>query len=328
MTLPQRATDLVHRLGLCPAGAQPEVWPLTGGVASDIARVRWPGGEVCVKFALERLRVAEDWRAPVSRNAAEYAWLAHAGQTLPGSAPRLHGREARLGGFAMEFVTGATLWKSALLDDRSRGGEAPAIGRALGRLHAASTVPGFDPASFRNAALFEAIRIDPYLRFTATRHPAVADRLTALADALARHDRVLVHGDISPKNILIRDGAPVFLDAECATMGDPAFDLAFCINHLILKGFHLPETRADLWSAPLALWAAYSPQVLWEDAAALEARTAALVPALMLARIDGKSPVEYLAPATRDQVRRVALDLLASPPADLVLLIRRLGQTP
>lgn len=326
--LEERATALVRALGLCGPEVVPKVAPLTGGVASDIGLVRWPGGEAVVKFALEKLRVKEDWQVPVSRNAAEYAWLAFAGSVLPEVAPRLLGRSEVLGGFAMEMVEGAEVWKGLMLSGRSEGGEAPAVGTALGRLHAASRVAGFDAGPFDNMPLFHALRIEPYLLFTASRHPDLAGRIGALVNELEATRPVLIHGDVSPKNILIRGGAPVFLDAECATMGDPAFDLAFCINHLILKGFHMTGARGALWASAAALWEAYAAHVTWEAAEVLEARVAALLPALMLARIDGKSPVEYLEEATRDQVRRAAIPLIADPAPTLTALIARLKDRP
>ena len=196
------------------------------------------------------------------------------------------------------------------------------VADALGRIHRAGAAPGFDRTGFDNRDLFRAIRIDPYLSFTATRHPAVADRLNQLAEALFAAHQTLVHGDVSPKNILIRPAGPVFLDAECATMGDPAFDLAFCINHLVLKSDHIDIRILD--SIPMA-WTAYAPHVTWEDAAALQARVAALVPALMLARIDGKSPVEYLSEPERVHIRQLALGLLAQDHATLATLVQAIA---
>lgn len=322
-----RARDLLGEIGLLAPGATVEVRRLSGGVAADIGAVELGGRVVCVKFALPKLRVAADWRAPVHRNRAEYAWLGFAGATVPGIAPALLGRSDRLHGFAMEFVggPGVRLWKAALLGGALRDGEAPAVGRALGRIHAASTRPGFDPAPFRNRDDFHALRIEPYLLFTATRHPALAARLGDLADSLFAAEAALVHGDVSPKNILFRGEAPVLLDAECATMGDPCFDLAFCLNHLVLKALHLPALRPRLLAAAGALWEAYAPEVAWEPPAALEARVAALLPALLLARVDGKSPVEYLSPPARDWIRAAAPPLILGPPATLEGLLQRLG---
>ena len=196
------------------------------------------------------------------------------------------------------------------------------VGDKLGRIHRAGAALGFDRAPFANRDLFQAIRIDPYLRFTAARHPDVADRLLRLADSLYQAEQTLIHGDVSPKNILIRPAGPVFLDAECATMGDPAFDLAFCINHLVLKAAHV-DARI-LASIPMT-WSAYAPHVTWEDAAALQARITALVPALMLARIDGKSPVEYLSEPDRIHIRQLALRLLAQDHNTLTALIQAIS---
>ena len=72
-----------------------------------------------------------------------------------------------------------------------------------------------------------------------------------------RTKRALVHGDVSPKNILVGPRGPVFLDAECAWYGDPAFDLAFCLNHLLLKCLWTPRRGAGFLACFDALAAAY-----------------------------------------------------------------------
>jgi 5-methylthioribose kinase len=323
-TFDERAVELVVTLGLLAPSDIVSVRTLTGGVASDIGVVQATGGAFCVKFALGQLRVAQNWQVPISRNRAEYDWLAFAGTIVPGAVPQLFGHSAAAAGFVMELIGGpdVVLWKTAILSGQSLGQEAAVVADALGRIHNAGSAPSFDRAGFNNRDLFRAIRIEPYLSFTATRHPAVAVRLNQLADGLYAAHQTLVHGDISPKNILIRPAGPVFLDAECATMGDPAFDLAFCINHLVLKAAHV-DTRI-LTSIPIA-WAAYAPHVTWEGATTLQARVAALVPALMLARIDGKSPVEYLSEPARRHIRQLALGLLAQDHTTLGSLVQAIS---
>ena len=111
---------------------------------------------------------------------------------------------------------------------------------------------------------------------------------------------------------------PVFLDAECAWYGDPAFDLAFCLNHLLLKCLAVPEVAAELLIAFDELRDAYLGGVDWEAHADLEARAASLLPGLFLARVDGKSPVEYVTTdAARERVRRVAVPYVKEPPSAL-----------
>ena len=106
---------------------------------------------------------------------------------------------------------------------------------------------------------------------------------------------MLVHGDFSPKNLLIGPDGPVVLDAECAWYGDPAFDLAFVLNHLLLKGAWRPQWRERYLELFAALVDAYRGHVRrGSRGRRVEQRAATLLPALLLARVDGKSPVEYL----------------------------------
>jgi hypothetical protein len=142
--------------------------------------------------------------------------------------------------------------------------------------------------------------------------------LENLSEQTAKNKLVLVHGDVSPKNILVGPRGPVFLDAECAWYGDPAFDLAFCLNHLLLKGVWVPEAKSAFLGCYRALAREYLAGVDWEQPAVLERRAAALLPGLLLARVDGKSPVEYLTGAgDQARVRAFARRFLQSPAATL-----------
>lgn len=325
--LKRRCTDLVEELGLGSASDIQDVVPLTGGVASDIAMVDLGARKLCVKFALPKLKVAEDWQAPVHRNRAEYAWLRVAAEIAPDGAVKMFGQSESQFGFAMEFLSGddVTLWKAELLEGRIDLCEVARVGDLLGKVHSASTARGFDRSAFQNRDDFRALRIEPYLSFTADRHPEVAGALNALADRLYSTDRVLIHGDVSPKNILFRSGVPVVLDAECATMGDPSFDVAFCLNHLILKALHVPVLRPVLAEAVRTFWSSYTGNVSWEASGEIERRVTSLLPALMLARVDGKSPVEYLDEVERARVRHLALPLIHTPVATLDAFVQKLN---
>jgi aminoglycoside phosphotransferase (APT) family kinase protein len=289
---------------------------MTGGVSSDIFLVEAGARRFCVKRALSRLRVAAKWEAPVGRNAAEAAWMRAVGQWLPRAVPAVLGQDDEAGLFAMEYLASEDypLWKAELLAGRVDVGLAAALGRDLSTIHARSAADPRMPAAFANDETFEAIRIEPYLRATGRAHPELASRFDELANATLATRRALVHGDVSPKNILRGPHGPVFLDAECAWYGDPAFDIAFCLNHLLLKGARQGVGREPYLDAFRALAGAYLEGATWEEPSEVEARAAALLPALFLARVDGKSPVEYLASeAEKDAVRRCATALLAAP---------------
>jgi len=318
-TLTRKCHALLTELHLIAPDTDIAVQPLTGGVASDIARIDTQDSTWCVKFALPKLKVEADWFAPTHRNEAEYNWLSFAARTLPQNAVRLFGYSDRLQGFAMAYLEAEDiyLYKTALLAGTDTGTEAAKIGKLLGTIHESSARAEFDSRGFHNQDDFWALRIEPYLSYTASHHPDISKILLELADQLYQADQILIHGDVSPKNIFLRTSEPVILDAECATMGDPCFDISFFLNHLVLKAIHMPHRQAELLRAVMNFWQAYRPFVSWEKIDRLERRTCQLVPALMLARIDGKSPVEYLTPAQQQQTRDIALKLIKSPYAQL-----------
>jgi aminoglycoside phosphotransferase (APT) family kinase protein len=310
----------LRRIGALPAGAAPRITRLTGGVSSDIRLVEWNAGRLCVKRALPRLRVAQLWEAPVERNGFEWAWFETVATICPEAAPRLVAADHGAGLFAMEYLDPERhpVWKCQLRDGIVDVMVAAAVGERLARIHAATADRAEIAARFATDAGFHAIRLEPYLVAAARVHGDLAAPLDALVSVTAATRRVLVHGDVSPKNILVGPAGPIFLDAECAWFGDPAFDLAFCLTHLLLKCLWTPSAAQHFLTAFAALAERYLAGVAWEPAAALEARAARLLPGLLLARVDGKSPVEYLTEdRDKDRVRQAARDLLQRPRATL-----------
>jgi aminoglycoside phosphotransferase (APT) family kinase protein len=268
---------------------------------------------------LEKLRVAADWHAPVERNVFEARWMRHAA----GFAPRLLGQDAASATLAMEYLSPEDhpLWKNQLRDGLADAGFAASVAEALVTIHAQTAAEPSIAAEFPTDAIFYDIRLEPYLVATAQAHSDRAERLLALVATTQANKKALVHGDVSPKNIFCGPSGPVFLDAECAWWGDPAFDLAFCLNHLLLKCLWTPPAADGFLRCFDALAAAYLRGVTWETPDALEQRAAALLPGLLLARVDGKSPVEYVtSESQKDQVRRVARALLADPPVRLAAI--------
>jgi len=299
----------------------PEFTALTGGVSSDIYKVETTAGPLCVKRALGKLKVADDWRAPVERNAYEVAWMRRADKISPGCAPRIRAHAPEHGMFAMDFLdpTISRVWKEDLHDGRADTDFAAACGRILGTIHRETANDTDIARTFASDEIFHAIRLEPYLEATARRQPEVAGPLNELVAITAGHRIALVHGDVSPKNILVTPGGPMFLDAECAWYGDPAFDLAFCLNHLLLKCLWTPSARAGFLACYDAMATAYLNALGTTMRDDVETRAAHLLPGLFLGRVDGKSPVEYLTDATdKDRVRRLAMALLRYPVSRLV----------
>ncbi|MCW9038872.1 MAG: phosphotransferase, partial [Rhodospirillales bacterium] len=294
----------------------PHWTPLAGGVSSDIWRVDAGDNAYCVKCALPKLKVDADWRAPIERNGYEVAWMEVARGLAPGSAPPVLHHDPEEGLFVMPFFDPAQyrLWKDELREGRAEPDFAATVGRSLSAIHNGTADDDFVMERFQTNEIFHAIRLEPYLEATARSHPDLAEELAELVRVTASTKRVLVHGDVSPKNIMVGPDGPVFLDAECAWYGDPAFDLAFCLNHLLLKCLMNPDAAPRFLACYNAMAKAYMDDVRWEPRSAIESRTAHLLPGLLLARVDGKSPVEYLEDAKdKSGVRRVARSLLFFP---------------
>jgi Ser/Thr protein kinase RdoA (MazF antagonist) len=255
-----------------------------------------------------------------------------AGMIVPASVPKVLGEDRDAACFAMEYFPPERFptWKALLAAGSIDVAAAARVGDTLGRIHAATADRADVAERFATDDIFYDIRLEPYLMATGRAHPQHAARLAELVETTRRTRRTLVHGDFSPKNILCGSSGPVIVDAECAWFGDPAFDLAFVLNHLLLKGAWHPHWKAQYVDAFRALCAAYLALVRWEPTAQLETRAAALLPALLLARIDGKSPVEYVSePAIKDEVRAFASSLLVAPPTGLeTIALRWLTRSP
>jgi aminoglycoside phosphotransferase (APT) family kinase protein len=320
--------EALAELGLIATGEQPRFSFMTGGVSCDVAKVETADGRVFViKKALSQLRVPTEWLASADRSAFEVRWLRLvrarvSADLVPEVIAELPERHI----FVMAYLPFEIhpVWKAELLEGRVDPNFAGALGRRLVQIHAATAG---DPAlaqQFATDDLFMALRVDPFLLHVARGHGDVAPALQALALDLQSRKTALVHGDVSPKNILIGPKGPVILDAECAVYGDPAFDLAFCLTHLLIKSVFIEDKGQILIECVRSLTSAYLSGVGWEDPQALSARTAKLVSALLLARLDGKSTATYLTDETdKALIRRQAKAFLQGPALDLTQLMNR-----
>jgi aminoglycoside phosphotransferase (APT) family kinase protein len=308
------------RMGLLQPGENPVISPLAGGVSSDIVRVDLAGGAICLKRALPRLKVQADWEAPIERNRYEIEWMRTAARIVPDAVPRILGEDRETGMFAMAFLDPAShpVWKAQLRDGEISLETAREVGRRVAAIHRHTAGDASIALRFATDHIFFPIRLEPYLSATAKKHHDCAERLDSLVRTTSANRTALVHGDVSPKNILVGPQGPVLLDAECAWYGDPAFDLAFCLNHLLLKCVWRPQWHARYLECFDALAESYLAGVTWEPRADVEARASHLLPGLLLGRVDGKSPVEYITvEEARDRVRRVARSLLLDPVDEL-----------
>ncbi len=310
----QEMAKAVADCGLIADGEQFIIAPLSGGVSCDVFLVevkRRP--PVVVKRALPKLRVEADWRAPVERAESEVDWIELVAKIDPRLVPKIVGRDPAQHLFVMAYLPKDTypVWKDELSAGIVDVAFATSVGDWLARIHAATAHSADIARRFANEAQFTALRLDAYLLQAGRANPDVARRLGEIVESVRTARIALMQGDISPKNILHGPETPVFLDAETTCYGDPAFDLAFCLNHLLLKSVWHPALTDAYGESFRALARAYLTGVSWEAPSNIEARTSALLAGLLLARVDGKSPVEYITdPRDKAFVRERAKELL------------------
>ena len=279
--------------------------PLAGGVSSEIWLVTDGSERFVVKRALPRLKVRDDWFADTTRNTVEHDCLAYLYGIAPGNVPRILFRDAEVGLFAMEFLDERFAnWKTELFRGVAREEDAARAAKLMATIHAASWGEAEVQARFQTWPNFFALRAEAYLVMTGSRHPKLKGLFDKEVERLGRTSLALTHGDFSPKNILISPERLVLLDCEAAWFGDPAFDAAFLLNHLLLKALHLPAWRENYLRLAFVWWSEYGAALAERFDASLRSRIGRLLLMLMLARIDGKSPVEYIVEERKKELVR------------------------
>lgn len=289
--------------------------PLTGGVSSDICLVSDGQRRLVIKQALPQLRVAAQWMADPIRNRYEQAYISFVAEIDPTAVPKILYSDPERSFFAMEFLAPPLEnWKTRLLAEPGERSWAVRAGEILGKIHAASWDREDVKSRFETSSIFHEIRCEPYFLYTADRHPEVAELMRQRTAQLESNRRCLVHGDFSPKNILVSAERLVLLDCEVAWFGDPAFDVGFLLNHFFLKALNRPERAPEYLALATAFWAEYKTRIGEARAAEVEQSLGWLLPMLLLARADGKSPVEYLPPQKQEELRRFAVNRFLNTP--------------
>lgn len=311
--------------GLLRPDERAEVCELGGGVSNVVLGVDTGARRLVVKQARARLVVEDEWLAKRERAVTEAAALDLAGTLVSDSAPALLDVDPAACVLVVAWAPPAwSDWKTRLLRGEVDVGVAVRLGEILAVWHAATAQDPDTARAFDDAEAFEQLRVDPYHRTVMRRRPDLAAAVGAYVERMGGGRRCVVHGDYSPKNVLVGPSGRLWvIDFEVAHFGDPAFDVAFMLNHLLLKAVHRPQDRSAYRSCALAFWGAYAPSLppdLRPDARYVLGHAGCL----MVARVDGKSPAEYLSDQGRQQARRLGAWLLLDPPADLESAWRRL----
>ncbi len=327
------AANYLRSEGRVQPGEPVEVRELAGGVSNVVLLVTLPrrSERFVLKQARERLRVQEDWRCSVERIWQEVNVLRLCGSLLdsggptkpkfrPG-VPELLWEDQANYCFAMSAAPAEhQTWKELLLAGWTTDSLfiAASCGRMLGRLHAGTWHVAEVARQLDDRSFFDALRLDPYYRHAARAHPDRATQLGALVDSVWSHRLCLVHGDFSPKNVLVSPGQAMLIDFEVGHFGDPAFDLGFFLTHLVAKAIRSREQCRRYLHLPAVFWDLYRDELATiatpDELSDLQRRMMLNLAGCLLARADGKSPLEYLTPEERNVIRTLGREWLISPP--------------
>lgn len=317
--------DYLREKGHVKPAEELKVKILPGGVSNrTIWLERADGSSWVIKQALEKLRVQVDWYSHPRRIHQEALGLEWFARFCPkGSVPELlffDGAEHLL---AMEAVpVPHENYKTQLLREHIQPKYFEQLGKMLGRIHAQAEQKKTEmAAAFAEYSFFESLRLEPYYEYTAEQLPAAGDFLHELCRSCRSHRYTLVHGDYSPKNILLQQNRLVLLDYEVAHYGDGTFDIGFMMTHLLSKAHHLAQSRAKLFQGAKFFWKAYASGVAGHWDAQRESRAVDHTLACLLARVHGRSPLEYLSPEEQHFQTETTMQLIAQRPGTLPTLI-------
>ena len=326
------AVEYLRERGQLVPDARTTVTPLAWGVSNIVLRITpaegagaGAGAEFVIKQSREQLRTKAEWRSRLDRIWREVDVLRIIQPLLPeGVVPRVlfEDRENYL--FGMEAIElGHVVWKQALLEGDVNLGLAGQLAEYLARVHLAT----WDDAAVReqvgDTQAFDELRLDPFYRYLLRRHPDLRSPVETLVASAAAHPCCLVLGDFSPKNILLTSKGVSLVDFETGHFGDPAFDVGFFLSHLALKALRAGR-ESPLFDFCDRWWGAYAA-LLRESAAmdGLESRCVLHWAGCLLARVDGKSTVDYLTGDQQDRVRDFAREMLLNPAATLPAALER-----
>lgn len=297
--------DYLRAEGRVAGDTQVRARRLAGGVSNEVIRIEVAGGDdFVIKQVRGQLRTEAEWLCTIERIWREADFLARCGELLPaGNVPQLLFEDRQNYAIAMTAAPSShAVWKQVLLSGVTDTAIAVRCGELLSALHGGSWQNEFDAERFADRSIFDNLRLDPYYRFTASRCGEGGEFFRRLITENEHQSWSLVHADFSPKNLLVwyedKTLRTLLVDYETGHFGDPAFDLGFFMSHLALKAVHRPAAAQSMWQLAEVFWERYEatmrPMIGDSAFADLLRRGAAHLAGCAWARIDGKSPAEYL----------------------------------
>ena len=269
---------------------------LAGGVSSEVYHVRTNKNNYCIKRSLKRLLVKKKWIANTNRIKFEYLWLKHCQNILKRNIPNTYEFNDKKKYIVMEYLktsqykTLKQLFFKRIININT----IKLISKHLYKIHSKSSNYRTKKTFEGNYKNFYDLRLDPYFNEVGRVYPKYKEYIKKINENYIKNSSTLVHGDFSPKNILVDKNKIIYLDAECCNFGDPVFDLVFFTNHLLIKSIFLRDKSQEFIKLYLSFYKEYLSNLSTKNFNSYIDRIIKMTPIMLLSRIDGKSPVEYI----------------------------------
>ena len=284
----------------------------SGGVSSKVIQVSLQNDSFVIKQSLSKLRVKDDWFSDIRRIITERKCLEVYNRIVPDYVPRILHYDDQNYLFVMESAPKESMpWKALLLNGNIDYNIGEKAAYALARVHEVTSRDSDIKNEFKDDRFFIELRIEPYLKTIKNRHPKLKQHIQYAINYLLKYKTVLVHGDYSPKNILVADNGILILDFEVAHWGNPIFDLAFLTNHFLLKSIKNKKWANSYLNIMLFLVDTYFKNRPSVNRKEMEQKTILVLALLFLARVDGKSPAEYITKEKdKNTIRKLSYSIL------------------
>ena len=302
----------LRKINFISTGNPVQISEFGGGVSCKVIQVKTNGNSFVIKQALSKLKVKDSWYSDRSRIINERKCLEVYQEIIPDFVPGILYHDDANYLFIMESISpNAIPWKNILLKGKIDYDVGRKISFALAKVHEHSSGDSKIKNIFNSDKFFIELRIEPYLETIKQKHPALNNLISQAIYLLLTDKTVLVHGDYSPKNILVLHKNIFILDFEVAHWGNPIFDLAFLTNHLLLKSIKNPRLIDEYLGLMIEMVNVYFENRGSVNRAIVEKDTINLLALLFLARVDGKSPAEYIeAESDKKAVRELSYSML------------------
>lgn len=295
--------------GWVTSGQEVKVKPLSGGVSNQVWKIETPEDRWVMKQALAKLKVKADWYSDVARIYREQQAMQIMASFVPEHViPEIYHQDAENYTYVMACAPdNAITWKTSLMNGNFDPVISKKVGRLLADIHNNSRTLDPDKIKvFDDLTYFKQLRIEPFYEYLyKEKYPELKIEISYLVRQLVDDRKVLVHGDFSPKNILVdKEGNVVLLDFEVAHWGNPVFDVAFCVAHFILKGW-ASACYDEVLQMIHAFMSGYgsTPKNLQQH-----------IGVMLLTRMDGKSPIDYItSEQTIEIIRQTGIHWITQP---------------